>query len=475
MSQPSFNIDDALRAAQDHHRAGKLEHAERIYRDILGIEPENPNALHLLGLIAQRQGNTAMALDLIQRAIHAASGHDVFFVSLGDALKADDQFGDAIEAYEGALGLNPGSADAYLGLGGIFRKQGRLDAAVSAYRQAITASPNNAEAHCNLGFALQKMGRIGDAIASYRRAITFKPSLADAHNNLGMALETEGELAEALTCYRTALDLRPDYVNAAYNSHSLCYRDSDPTAAAEALEQTLRIDPGHQDANFYLGVIREQLGDPAAAARHFAQLKPDEDGNTPALDSWQYAKSKAGPDTRYFATTAETIEFCLSMASVEGLILEFGVSFGTSIRIIGRHCAAPVHGFDSFQGLPAAWHHEDAGAYTTQGLLPEVPENVHLHVGLFEDTLPQFLIQHAGPVGFMNVDCDLYASTKSVFSHLGDRIVAGTIILFDEYFMYSGWREDEFRCFQEEVETRGWSYDYIAFNLVTKQAAVRIG
>lgn len=475
MSEPSFSIDDALRTAQAHHRDGNLELAEKIFQDILRIEPENPDALHLLGLLAQQRGQTGMAIDLIRKAIHSASGHDVLFVSLGDALKAEGHFDDALEAYDSALELNPGCADAHLGQGGIFRKQGRLDDAVSAYRQAIAASPTDAVAHCNLGFALQKQGRLGDAIDSYRRAITFRPSLADAHNNLGMALQAQGELGDALACYQTALDIRPDYLNAAYNLHSVLYRDSDPSAAAAALEQALGINPGHQDANFFLGVIREQLGDTAAAARHFARLKVDPDGSHPSLESWQYAKSKAGPETRFFTTTAETLRFGLNMASVEGLILEFGVSFGTSIRIIAGECDGPVYGFDSFQGLPAAWHHEDAGTYTTAGHMPEVPENVHLRPGLFEDTLPEFLSRHAGPVRFMNVDCDLYASTKTVFGHLGDRIVAGTIILFDEYFMYPGWQEDEFRCFQEEVRAHGWSYDYIAFNLVTKQAAVRIG
>src|SRR5690606_1350909 len=92
-----------------------------------------------------------------------------------------------------------------------------------------------------------------------------------------------------------------------------------------------------------------------------------------------------------------------------------------------------VHGFDSFEGLPEVWHHEPRGSYTTKGVIPTMPENVELHVGWFEDTLPEFLAGNDQPVRFINIDCDIYSSTKTVLDSLASRIVHGSVIVFDEY------------------------------------------
>jgi hypothetical protein len=156
------------------------------------------------------------------------------------------------------------------------------------------------------------------------------------------------------------------------------------------------------------------------------------------------------------------------------LVLEFGVRFGNTIRQIAEVADQPVHGFDSFEGLPEVWHHEPKGSYTTKGLIPAVPKNVKLHVGWFEDTLPGFLNEFSGPVRFMNIDCDIYSSTRTVLEHLAQRVIPGTVMVFDEYIGNEHWREDEFKAFQEAVAKNGWKYEYLCFSIFTKQVAVRI-
>merc|ERR1711924_101780 len=123
-----------------------------------------------------------------------------------------------------------------------------------------------------------------------------------------------------------------------------------------------------------------------------------------------------------------------------GLVLEFGVWHGNSLRKIASHFPDEhVHGFDSFQGLPEAFGTDPIGSYSAEGALPaDMPENVQLHAGLFKDTLPGSLKEHHGPVRFMNIDCDLYSSTKDIFDHIFARIVPVTIIIFDEYVMQFG-------------------------------------
>lgn len=164
-------------------------------------------------------------------------------------------------------------------------------------------------------------------------------------------------------------------------------------------------------------------------------------------------------------------------AGIGGLILEFGVAGGVSTRLIAR-AAAPrrVHGFDSFEGLPGDWlgTHEQKGRYTQRGRLPRVPANVTLHKGWFDATLPGFLAAHPEPVSFVNIDCDVYDSTKYVLDQLAGRLRPGTVILFDEYYNYPNWREHEYRAWREFVAEHDVDYSYAGFSTQRYHAAVQV-
>jgi hypothetical protein len=169
------------------------------------------------------------------------------------------------------------------------------------------------------------------------------------------------------------------------------------------------------------------------------------------------------------------LDQAIDALSVEGLFLEFGVYSGTTINHIARRVDGTVHGFDSFEGLPEAWGGVPTGQFSRDGRLPEgLPENVELHIGWFDQTLPGFLAEHARPVSLLHVDCDLYSSTRTVLWSLADRIVPGTIIVFDEYFNYPAWKEHEYKAFQEFVSAFGVEFDYLGYTARGYSVAVRI-
>ena len=99
-----------------------------------------------------------------------------------------------------------------------------------------------------------------------------------------------------------------------------------------------------------------------------------------------------------------------------------------------------MHGFDSFQGLPEAWSaHEGAGAYSTAGRLPRGRGQRRACIaGWFEDTLPPFLAAHPGPIRLLHIDCDLYSSTRTVLEAADARLVAGSVLVFDDFLGYPG-------------------------------------
>jgi len=192
------------------------------------------------------------------------------------------------------------------------------------------------------------------------------------------------------------------------------------------------------------------------------------------LESWDYVRRARGPATKLFAYGHATLCHALEQAELRGLVLELGVRFGASLRFIAGRAAQPVHGFDSFQGLPEPWGPNPRGLYSTHGEIPELPPTVELHVGDFSRTIPELLHREPGPLRFANVDCDLYSSTKIALQHLCGRIVPGSVLVFDEYLANPGWRDGEFAAFQQAAVEHGWRYRYLAFSLFAKQAAVQI-
>ena len=167
-------------------------------------------------------------------------------------------------------------------------------------------------------------------------------------------------------------------------------------------------------------------------------------------------------------------DYALDHAGRDGLVAEFGVAQGDSIRLLARLTGGIVHGFDSFLGLPEDW----AGATEQRGAFAgrprRLPGNVNIHAGLFAETLPIFLEQHDQPMRFMHVDCDLYSSTRTVFELLGTRIEPGTVIVFDEYFNYPNWRDHEYKAFQEYIRDQDRRYEYLAFCARGGSVAVKI-
>ena len=159
----------------------------------------------------------------------------------------------------------------------------------------------------------------------------------------------------------------------------------------------------------------------------------------------------------------DVLTTCIDEATLDGLYLEFGVFSGQSINHIASKTKNSVHGFDSFQGIPEDWNSVPAGTFSTDGQLPNVSQNVKLHIGFFEDTLQKFKNDFSADVAFIHIDSDLYSSARTVLFTLRDRIKKGTIIVFDEYFNYPGWQGHEYLAFKEFINETGYQYEYIAF------------
>jgi predicted O-methyltransferase YrrM len=192
-----------------------------------------------------------------------------------------------------------------------------------------------------------------------------------------------------------------------------------------------------------------------------------------AADSARFVQEQM-PTAPSFPDPHATLHHALSLMDTDGMVLEFGVYTGTTLKIIAAAAdGREVYGFDSFTGLPEDWRTGfSAGAFGVEQL-PDVP-GAELIAGWFDDVLPGFAAEHPGPIAFLHVDCDLYSSTKTVLDIVGSRLRAGSVVLFDEYFNYQGWRDHEYKAWSEFVARTGIKFSYEGYSGDHEQVVVKI-
>ena len=387
--------------------------------------------------------------------------------------RADDRAG-AVATYRSALVLAPRSVDLHMNLGRLLASLGFVSEATTHLRKAVALLPGHAGVQRDMGDALTELGVWDEALAALERSVALDPSGFAALTILGRTLLEVGRRAEAIVALQRAVAVNPMFAVGYFELGKALYDDGNLAPAIDAFSGAVLNDSDLVWARFALAATLGQSGKARASADLFACLHPDPVVFRGAVESYRYIASRRTASTRFFATTREVLRFGLEQATLDGLVIELGVRYGISIRWLAEHASTTVHGFDSFEGLPEAWHVQPKGVYSTHGARPEVPANVELHVGLFDATLPGFLAAHDGPIRFANIDCDLYSSTLCALDLLGERVTRGTVLVFDEYLNNDAWREDEWKAFQEVVARRGLGYEYLAFSLFTGQAVVRI-
>jgi tetratricopeptide (TPR) repeat protein len=275
------STSEALAIALQHHQAGRLPAAEQMYRQILSVDPNQADAVHLLGVIAHQVGKHEIAVEYIGRAIELMGNEAHLHNNLGEAYRALRRLTEAVACYRRALELNPDYPDAHNNLGATFKDLGKLDEAITCHRRALQLKRDFAEAHNNLGNVLKDQGKLDEAVASYRRSLELKPDNAAAHINLGNVLKDQGMVDEAVVCYHRALRLRPNFAEAHNSLGNALSEQRRPDEAIVCYRRALELESDHADAHNNLGRVLKELGDlqgaedsVRAALRHNARFAP---------------------------------------------------------------------------------------------------------------------------------------------------------------------------------------------------------
>lgn len=180
---------------------------------------------------------------------------------------------------------------------------------------------------------------------------------------------------------------------------------------------------------------------------------------------------------------ADVLRNGITSAAIQGAYIEAGVGMGRTINFMAAlKPMNTIYGFDSFEGLPEGWDKGDRvipkGTFACKdpNYVPPLLSNVTVYKGLFSEVLPKFResVLKETPIAFLHIDCDIYSSTKDVFTALGKNIKPGTVIVFDEFYNYPNYAEHEGKAFSEFLMDAGYSWECLCYNINHEQVAVRI-
>lgn len=284
MAIPSPSLQDTARLfsqAISFHQARKLTDAENCYKQVLGINGDDINAINNLGMLYLQQGKHEEGIRLIRQSLDINPEQPYAQMNLGNAYRELKHPGEALRFYDRAIALladfpqayfNRGNAHLDLGCmsealadydraitlkpdyfqacfnrGNVLKELCRLDEAVTGYDQAVSFNPDYVQAYYNRSFVLNKLNRLNESLADCDRVIAYMPNFPEAHYNRGNALLALKQLAEALASFDRATVLNPGYSDAYCNRGNALKELGQLREALESYERAISINPGNAE------------------------------------------------------------------------------------------------------------------------------------------------------------------------------------------------------------------------------------
>jgi tetratricopeptide (TPR) repeat protein len=253
-------MSEVLDKALALHQAGQLAPAAQLYQQILASQPDEADALHLLGVLHHQQGQNARAVELIGRAIAVRPNAPTFHASLASACIALGQNERAVESCRAALALQPDYFEALNNLGLALSGLGRREEAIEQFQAALRLRPDFAVTHHNLGLALHALRRFDEALRAYRRAVELAPAYPSAQADLGRLLVDMNRSHEAMPYCREAVRRQPRMMPWRLTLAAALRAMDRLDEAAAAYVEAIKLDPGFAPAYAGLGFLLEQQG-----------------------------------------------------------------------------------------------------------------------------------------------------------------------------------------------------------------------
>jgi protein O-GlcNAc transferase len=286
-------IQQKLEEAYAHHSEGFTNQAKHLYEEILDIQPDNFDALYMLGLLAYESGKITDGLQILKKAMLAQPENAEVCCQIGNGFYKLGNLDDAIAYYQQAVKLNSSYTRAYYNLGIALHRTGDLDGAVDSLERAIALRGDDAKLLYHFGAVLQQQGKLQAALGKYQKALEIKPNFVKASRALVNVVASIQEFANVpmteTPSNLTQLDRKgggptqTGLSNLDQNQENI--ESIDRTQKLEQLKQLFLSEPKSADLHRQIGDIQQQLGnfevaiasyqqateiDPELIAAHFA-------------------------------------------------------------------------------------------------------------------------------------------------------------------------------------------------------------
>lgn len=179
----------------------RLTEAENCYREVLAREPRAPEALYNLGATLGKLGREDEARARYEELLAVLRAE-------GDALAREGSHAEAAECYRRALTLRPDDAALLNQLGVVLDAQGLLTEALAPLQRALEIAPGDADVAYNLGIVLQALGRYDEAIANYERVLQAEPDRGEASLAKALSRLTAGDFERGWREYECRYNAR---------------------------------------------------------------------------------------------------------------------------------------------------------------------------------------------------------------------------------------------------------------------------
>lgn len=304
MPETTLSLDQALRQAVDHHRAGRLHDAEKLYRAILQAQPRHPDANHNLGVLAVGVGQTAAALPFFKTALEANPRQAQYWLSLIDGL------------------IRSGQTDAARQLIGTARQHGVEEENLCAIEKQLQPAPDRAEQERLVELYQQK--RFPEMEACARDMIRRFTAHPFGWELLAPALKNQRKYLEANDTYREALRLAPESAMSLSNFAACLNEQGSYEEAARHAMRAIELDAGNAGAwvnrgNALMGM--EESDEAAQCFREALQRDPDlpeahnglgaalkEQGEIDEAKKWLHQSVRQGCTSAYVALAGLDID-----------------------------------------------------------------------------------------------------------------------------------------------------------------------
>ncbi len=287
----SSTIDDILQQAIRHHHAGQFQQAESLYRTILGMAPNHPDANHNLGVLARQMGNDLASLPFFKAAFEANPAFDQYLLSYAMALLVTEQVQDALASLLGTgkyaeieilsrclIQRRPDAGTVWKMLGTALLLQTKR--ATEELSKAVELLPDDPDCLHNLATALLRDGRYAEAVGFYQHAIQLKPDFMSAYNNLGLTLMELKQFVQAADCFRQVLRVQPDSATSHHYLGVALVELGQMELALVAFQEAVRLAPDWIGSMTNLAMVQRdlrQLTEAETSFRKAVELEPHKD------------------------------------------------------------------------------------------------------------------------------------------------------------------------------------------------------